>query len=530
MDKRKKSTLAVSEVLGTILLLGISVSLFSVVYVSFFTIQPEPSSPTTYLVGSIRNDELFLEHMGGEDLDLETRILLSFNDGTTTEIYANQNDYLTNQYKQDNKWNIGEELYYPLSNENSFLPFDPVDVTVVDQKSNSVIMSGKVKEANKADLVVSYEIDYVYQHPQLHPDDTSPIIFFLNVENTGPSDTEDVEVEMYIPEGVQYVTIPDTSYNPQTRICTLNVGDISAGETKTFEIPLDIYMLEEEEMEFTQLILLIDGSQSCSIAQFDAILSGIKNAVLNILPHNGLIELTLIQYGQEGLGSSRLEIGTPTVLTEQNYQTVANQIDSIHITKMNDHTPMDSAFLRAGNTFSGLASYDPSHKQSVLVFAAGLPDAYIAPEDEPGYRATRPYRDDVAYEWGKVAAYARRDEMITKLTMNSEQDEINSLLILNPVTLNYQDNPWQDPSNISWIKNKIAWPGSSYIGPEDKWPPQNGPGWVRGISNTEELANSILEIFSIETETRIISVELSNSKYIDPDLSNNIFELIIDPL
>ena len=86
----KKNNKAVSEVLGTILLLVISVSLFSVVYVSLFSIDVEPNSPSINLVGTIDNNKLFLEHRGGEDISDNGMLIMSYNGG------SRQKDLITN--------------------------------------------------------------------------------------------------------------------------------------------------------------------------------------------------------------------------------------------------------------------------------------------------------------------------------------------------------------------------------------------------------------------------------------------------
>ena len=73
---------AVSEVLGTILILVISVMIFSVVYISFFSVDVSPSRPNVYIAGSIKGNNLILEHSGGESLPLETKVSVSLADGT----------------------------------------------------------------------------------------------------------------------------------------------------------------------------------------------------------------------------------------------------------------------------------------------------------------------------------------------------------------------------------------------------------------------------------------------------------------
>ena len=151
--KRKiKSNKAVSEVFGTIMLLAISVSLFSVIYLSLFSIQATPSSPSVDIVGTIDENILILEHMGGEDLKLDTKVIMRFPDDTSETTAVGDNNYMTASAKVDSKWNIGEQFRYSLDGEPNFERYQPLDVTVVDIDSNSVIMSGILREARQADL------------------------------------------------------------------------------------------------------------------------------------------------------------------------------------------------------------------------------------------------------------------------------------------------------------------------------------------------------------------------------------------
>ena len=94
MLKKTRKNYGVSEVLGTILLLAISVTLFSTVYAAFFSIQPGPSTPAVNIVGTIENNSLVLEHRGGESLGLNTSLIIEFQQGLREMIIVNDQDFL----------------------------------------------------------------------------------------------------------------------------------------------------------------------------------------------------------------------------------------------------------------------------------------------------------------------------------------------------------------------------------------------------------------------------------------------------
>jgi len=154
MFKIKKNNKAVSEVLGTILLLGISVSLFSVIYLSVFSVDAQPPTPTVDIMGTIHKNYLVLEHGGGEDIDLDFQIivrytnLLDFDPDSSpekTEILSYR-DVIFDGIGDNDKWNIGEKLVFDLSSLEKYSAFQPIDIMVVDAQSNSAVMMGTLKE------------------------------------------------------------------------------------------------------------------------------------------------------------------------------------------------------------------------------------------------------------------------------------------------------------------------------------------------------------------------------------------------
>ena len=70
----------ISEVIGTILLLGISVTLFSVVYITVLSFPGAPTIPSSNIALSVNETSLILTHVGGEPLGLDSKIKIMVDD------------------------------------------------------------------------------------------------------------------------------------------------------------------------------------------------------------------------------------------------------------------------------------------------------------------------------------------------------------------------------------------------------------------------------------------------------------------
>jgi len=133
-----KNKKAVSEILGTQLLLGIAISLFSLLSVIVLSYPFDPSTPSVDLVGMVDQGDIIIEHRGGERLSLDTNVVILI-DGFRNEMTIK--DHLANEFKTDGYWDIGEKFVYP-----GISPDSKVRVIITDIVSNSVIMNNIVQE------------------------------------------------------------------------------------------------------------------------------------------------------------------------------------------------------------------------------------------------------------------------------------------------------------------------------------------------------------------------------------------------
>jgi hypothetical protein len=135
--KIKKDNYAISEMLGTVLLLLIAVSSFAVVQANILLNPISQDQTYVTIKGDVKGNNIILLHRGGEPLSLKTKIKFEI-DGNAYNIIIGENNYLTSEFKADGLWNIGESLV--------FIPgFDltnlDVKVIVFDVETNTVLMS-----------------------------------------------------------------------------------------------------------------------------------------------------------------------------------------------------------------------------------------------------------------------------------------------------------------------------------------------------------------------------------------------------
>jgi flagellin-like protein len=141
--KIRKSNEAVSEIVGTVLLLGMTVSLFSMLSFTVLSYPFNPSPPSVNLVGYMGGTNatggncVIIEHYGGDSLGITTTKVI-VNNGTSVDVNITK---FLNDSNSNALWDLGERLVYPVGNVTG----KQVEVTVVDTKSNSVIMRGIIQ-------------------------------------------------------------------------------------------------------------------------------------------------------------------------------------------------------------------------------------------------------------------------------------------------------------------------------------------------------------------------------------------------
>jgi flagellin-like protein len=135
MKKIFRNKKGVSEIVGTILLLGMAIALFVGVHLVALNVIPySPNTPSVRISGAINSTEhkIYLHHNGGDSLSLDTKIIFSnYDTGATIGDY-NVSDYGTHIGQE---WNIGEVISYTNINFNGI----KILMNIIDIQSNAII-------------------------------------------------------------------------------------------------------------------------------------------------------------------------------------------------------------------------------------------------------------------------------------------------------------------------------------------------------------------------------------------------------
>jgi FlaG/FlaF family flagellin (archaellin) len=146
--KNQRKDKAASEVVGTLLLVGIGVSLFALLAVVTFTMPSVFFSnpiPSVNIVGRIDGNTVVFEHHGGQSVSLDTEVTVWF---AETPITKKVGDLLDSASKADGEWNIGEQIV--MINNDPNLPIMQISVMITDKQSNSQILRGVLQEGSQA--------------------------------------------------------------------------------------------------------------------------------------------------------------------------------------------------------------------------------------------------------------------------------------------------------------------------------------------------------------------------------------------
>lgn len=155
-DRSMFKKYAVSEILGTILLLVMAIAIFTSVY--FFVIDQSTNSndripPSSSIAGLTSGGQhIILEHRGGEDVSLESQIVLLIGGKGYTFTVG---DLMDLESKNDGAWNIGEKLVFSSVDITDL----QVEVTITDTESNSIIMSGVLQEGELLEIPYVITLD-----------------------------------------------------------------------------------------------------------------------------------------------------------------------------------------------------------------------------------------------------------------------------------------------------------------------------------------------------------------------------------
>lgn len=141
----KKSNNAISEIMGTIMLLMIAVSLFAVIYVFVINeaFTAEENAPSVAIAGTTEGKNLIFENRGGKSLSSDSMICF-------LSVAGQQMNMEIGPYLEDTNgnglWDAGERLVFNETSIGIDITGLQVDAAIIDKETDSLVMSGTLQE------------------------------------------------------------------------------------------------------------------------------------------------------------------------------------------------------------------------------------------------------------------------------------------------------------------------------------------------------------------------------------------------
>ncbi len=121
-----------------------------------------------------------------------------------------------------------------------------------------------------------------------------------------------------------------------------------------------------------QLALLLDGSSSISAGDFTLEKDGIANAIRAVVPADGTVELTIVQFGFGVNGEAKIEIFPVVIDSETKRNDFAQRVQRVR--KANGRTNMEAAIDMAMKALKSSAYFATARKQSLNIATDGKPN------------------------------------------------------------------------------------------------------------------------------------------------------------
>lgn len=503
----KREGIGVSEIIATMLLLIIAISAVALIYSQVLSDEGPAPKTIAKIVGRAEGGYIYLEHMGGEKINADNKLTYTIGDQSNTTTIKK---LLEQDNNQDNEWELGEELRIPMRYDLEHLDDRIAEITGVDSQSNSIVFNGPVTLPQPvSDVNVDLDIDYT---PPIQAGDEIIVTITITSSGGNVEGAGNVTVHYEIPEGLDFLSSTSPSgHNPDFDPATgyWHVGNVKNDNPAQLEITLKVG--ETFSRTPTQLALVLDGSGSINAGDWEMMRTGLANAINNssILPHDGSVQLTVIQFGTyvgSSLGYSRVEIDP----TQINDSTIAKNI-SDNITYLSQGiggTPIAGGiYLATDQLFSH--NFDKSHRQAIILVTDGVPNRC-------SQRPFDNYPDGPYSSWRRwcnapQSAKNARNDALTKLDMTEDLDEFNCLAV-------GIEGMYGSP-DVEWLNSSIAWP-NPYIWNITESDSFSDPGWVASIQYFNQFGFAIEEMFKAIFSISSTASYVSSSTY-DPNPDNH---------
>jgi uncharacterized protein YegL len=215
----------------------------------------------------------------------------------------------------------------------------------------------------------------------------------------------------------------------------------------------------------TQVCMVIDGSGSMVGTEWNTTTNGVADAIRNQVPHDGSVELSIVQFGYSSTnGYAKVEI-PPTIVTSANFEAIASNVTLI--VHGAGSTSMAHGLYLGWMTLKSSINFATSTRQVINLATDGDPDIRNnnATSDLDGSVGSPNAKDDVI----AVANYA----------MSQGLDELDAEGI--GITNSSRD----------WLRNFVVQPQPGNLAPPF------AAGWIRVVANSSAFAQTVGEKFTV---------------------------------
>lgn len=203
--------------------------------------------------------------------------------------------------------------------------------------------------------------------------------------------------------------------------------------------------LAQPPPNFIQLGLALDGSGSISPSDWTTLKNGVANAVQNVLPQDGSVELTIVQFST----TVQVELA-PTIVDAGSVASIVATINAM--IQLADLTCIAGGINVTWETMAASANFDPAYMQVINLATDGLPNVEWF---------TDPYADCT---------------LIRDIAVLEGLDELDA------------EGIGAGP-DVVWLRDFVVWPQPGTIAPPYT------PGWVEAVTTFEEFAEAISNKF-----------------------------------
>ena len=242
--------------------------------------------------------------------------------------------------------------------------------------------------------------------------------------------------------------------------------------------------------------ICIDGSSSISSSNFAIMKQGIADAIRNNLPHDGTVELVVVQFSTAALGQpyAYVEYGPTVIDSDATAEAAAITVENI--VQINGATPTADGLYLTWQTMKTASLFATAAKRVINLATDGVPNQPLLALTAPP--STSPPYDDAVWVVSQAAAEGL--------------DELDAEAIA--VTI----------SGFQWLRDELVYPPPGFEVPTVNPNPYDydgddlyDPGWVRRVEDFQEFADTIGEKLEIIVE----EVEVNDVEAVSQTVAEN---------